>query len=57
MEHPPQAWFSQVVAAAGDDPAFGNGLFRVVLLAMLVGCVLVGWLLLRGYRNDDSDED
>ncbi|MFE9167973.1 hypothetical protein [Streptomyces kebangsaanensis] len=32
----------------------GGYLLRVVLIVMVLGCVLTGWFLLRGYkRNDD----
>ncbi|WP_405687986.1 hypothetical protein [Streptomyces sp. NBC_00057] len=43
-----------LLAAASEDQGPGNTL-RIVLLASLVGAVLLGWFLLRGYRNDDND--
>ncbi|WP_320783711.1 hypothetical protein [Streptomyces sp. CRN 30] len=54
MEHPSAAWLTQAMAAAEEQGALGGNLFRVVLIVMLVGCVLVGWFLLRGYRDDDE---
>ncbi|MFJ2769538.1 hypothetical protein [Streptomyces sp. NPDC087300] len=50
MEHTPAAtWVTEAAKAAGQQGP-GN-LLRVVLIVMVVGCVLVGWLLLRGYRQ------
>lgn len=51
MEHTPEAadWF-QLAAHAAEKQGPGN-LLRIVLIVMVVGCVLVGWLLLRGYRK------
>ncbi|MEU6404746.1 hypothetical protein [Streptomyces sp. NPDC046985] len=42
-------------ALAATAPRQGSGdLLRVVLVVMVLGCVLTGWFLLRGYkRNDD----
>jgi hypothetical protein len=51
MEHIPTAWLTEAASAADQGP--GN-LLRIVLIVMVVGCVLVGWLLLRGYRRDDD---
>ncbi|GGT12755.1 MULTISPECIES: hypothetical protein [Streptomyces] len=44
-----------LLAAASEDQGPGNTL-RIVLLASLVGAVLLGWFLLRGYRNDDNND-
>ncbi|MCX4396714.1 MULTISPECIES: hypothetical protein [unclassified Streptomyces] len=44
-----------LLAAASGDQGPGNTL-RIVLLASLVGAVLLGWFLLRGYRNDDDND-
>ncbi|MFJ7491916.1 hypothetical protein ACIQZB_11790 [Streptomyces sp. NPDC097727] len=44
-----------LLAAASQDQGPGNTL-RIVLLASLVGAVLLGWFLLRGYRNDDDND-
>lgn len=44
-----------LLAAASEDQGPGNTL-RIVLLASLVGADLLGWLLLRGYRNDDNND-
>ncbi|MFJ4471060.1 hypothetical protein ACIP2X_26760 [Streptomyces sp. NPDC089424] len=41
-------WFS-----AAQEQGAGN-LLRVVLIVMVVGCVLTGWFLLRGYRRKDD---
>ncbi|WJV48738.1 hypothetical protein [Streptomyces flavofungini] len=51
MEHLSAAHALALAAGAQDEPGLGN-LLRVVLIVMVVGCVLVGWLLLRGYRKD-----
>ncbi|MHC5903819.1 hypothetical protein ACVNF4_07890 [Streptomyces sp. S6] len=50
MEHNPAAWLA---AAAADQQGPGN-LLRIVLLVMVVGCVLTGWFLLRGYKRKDD---
>ncbi|MFE0175059.1 hypothetical protein ACFWZ2_22325 [Streptomyces sp. NPDC059002] len=56
MEHTPAAtWVTEAATAAGQQ-GLGTPL-RIVLLAMIVGSVLVGWLLLRGYRQDDDDRN
>ncbi|MEU9617990.1 MULTISPECIES: hypothetical protein [unclassified Streptomyces] len=44
-----------LLAAASEDQGPGNTL-RIVLLVSLVGAVLLGWFLLRGYRNDDNND-
>ncbi|MFD6425189.1 MULTISPECIES: hypothetical protein [unclassified Streptomyces] len=44
-----------LLAAAADDQGPGNTV-RIVLLVSLVGAALLAWLLLRGYRNDDSND-
>ncbi|GGT08272.1 hypothetical protein [Streptomyces chromofuscus] len=41
------------IAAAAQQQGAGN-LLRVVLIVMVVGCVLTGWFLLRGYRRKDD---
>lgn len=38
---------------AAQQQGAGN-LLRVVLIVMVVGCVLTGWFLLRGYRRKDD---
>ncbi|MFI8005808.1 hypothetical protein [Streptomyces sp. NPDC086010] len=44
-----------LLAAVSEDQGPGNTL-RVVLLVSLVGAALLGWFLLRGYRNDDNND-
>ncbi|WP_406381318.1 hypothetical protein [Streptomyces sp. NBC_01618] len=44
-----------LLAAASEDQGPGNTL-RIVLLASLVGAGLLGWFLLRGYRNNDHND-
>ncbi|MEU9758816.1 hypothetical protein [Streptomyces sp. NPDC047985] len=44
-----------LLAAASEDQGLG-GTLRIVLLASLVGCVLVAWFLLRGYRGNGDDD-
>ncbi|WP_326697443.1 hypothetical protein OG909_08940 [Streptomyces sp. NBC_01754] len=44
-----------LLAAASDDQGPGDTL-RVVLLVSLLGAGLLAWFLLRGYRNDDSND-
>ncbi|MBV1940982.1 hypothetical protein ACFWBR_30735 [Streptomyces sp. NPDC060006] len=51
MEHLPESWLTEAASAAQQQGA-GN-LLRVVLIVMVVGCVLVAWFLLRGYKRDD----
>ncbi|MEV0320437.1 hypothetical protein ACIBKX_04685 [Streptomyces sp. NPDC050658] len=56
MEHNPAAqWVTEAAAYAAKEQGAGN-LLRVVLIVMVVGCVLMGWFLLRGYRQG-QDED
>lgn len=57
MEHNTGAdWLMEAAKAAGDQGP-GN-LLRIVLIVMVVGCVLGGWFLLRGYRQGaDDDQD
>jgi ribose/xylose/arabinose/galactoside ABC-type transport system permease subunit len=54
MEHYPAA-VRLAEAANAAAPHQGAGyLLRVVLVVMILGCLLTGWFLLRGYkRNDD----
>ncbi|MER6131749.1 hypothetical protein [Streptomyces sp. NPDC001815] len=51
MEHLPESWLTEAASAVQQQGA-GN-LLRVVLIVMVVGCVLVAWFLLRGYKRDD----
>ncbi|MFE7747776.1 hypothetical protein [Streptomyces sp. NPDC057428] len=44
-----------LLAAVSEDQGPGDTL-RVVLLVALVGAALLGWFLLRGYRNDDNND-
>ncbi|MEW2389883.1 hypothetical protein AB0933_16190 [Streptomyces venezuelae] len=50
MEHNPGADWLTEAAKAAEQQGPGN-LLRIVLIVMVVGCVLVGWFLLRGYRQ------
>ncbi|MEU5777374.1 hypothetical protein ABZ819_29240 [Streptomyces venezuelae] len=50
MEHNPGADWLTEAAKAAERQGPGN-LLRIVLIVMVVGCVLVGWFLLRGYRQ------
>ncbi|WP_030564018.1 hypothetical protein, partial [Streptomyces aureocirculatus] len=50
MEHISAAEALTLAAHAAGKQGPGN-LLRVVLIVMVVGCVLVAWLLLRGYRQ------
>ncbi|MFG2497001.1 hypothetical protein ACGFSB_02115 [Streptomyces sp. NPDC048441] len=43
-------WVTEAATHAAKEQGAGN-LLRIVLIVMVVGCVLVGWLLLRGYRQ------
>lgn len=54
MEHyPAAARLTEAASAAAQHQGAGD-LLRVVLIVMVLGCVLTGWFLLRGYnRNDD----
>ncbi|CAM5532834.1 hypothetical protein GCM10010222_24030 [Streptomyces tanashiensis] len=42
--------------AAAAQQGLGDTL-RIVLLASIVGGALLAWLLLRGYRSDDTGGD
>ncbi|MBM7171746.1 hypothetical protein JQK87_25755 [Streptomyces sp. G44] len=55
MEHNAGAVWLTEAAKAAERQGPGN-LLRVVLVVMVVGCVLVGWFLLRGYRRGDEEE-
>ncbi|WP_409062973.1 hypothetical protein [Streptomyces sp. SYP-A7185] len=52
MEHSAAAhhWVTEAAGLAAKEQGAGN-LLRVVLIVMVVGCVLVAWFLLRGYRQ------
>jgi hypothetical protein len=51
--HPAAARLTEAASVAAQHQGPGD-LLRVVLVVMVLGCVLTGWLLLRGYnRNDD----
>jgi len=52
MEHIPAARWLTEAADAADKQGPGN-LLRIVLIVMVVGAVLLGWFLLRGYKRDD----
>lgn len=43
------------LAAASAEHGPGATL-RIVLLASIVGVVLLAWILLRGYRNNDDND-
>ncbi|MFD1656909.1 hypothetical protein ACFSL4_01325 [Streptomyces caeni] len=52
MDHTPAAWLTGAATAAQRQ---GPGdLLRIVLIVMVVGCVMAGWFLLRGYRRKDE---
>ncbi|WP_405664554.1 hypothetical protein [Streptomyces sp. RK9] len=53
MEHISAAQSLDLAAEAAEKQGPGN-LLRVVLIVMVVGCVLVAWLLLRGYRQGNA---
>ncbi|MEU6824934.1 hypothetical protein ABZ921_30260 [Streptomyces atriruber] len=55
MEHNPGADWLTEAAKAAQQQGPGN-LLRIVLIVMVVGCVLVGWFLLRGYRQGSDAE-
>ncbi|MEU7648300.1 hypothetical protein [Streptomyces huasconensis] len=55
MEHNAGAVWLTEAAKAAERQGPGN-LLRVVLIVMVVGCVLVGWFLLRGYRRGDEED-
>ncbi|MEV8452181.1 hypothetical protein AB0467_04980 [Streptomyces sp. NPDC052095] len=44
-----------LLAAASGAQGPGSTL-RIALLVSLVGAVLLGWFLLRGYRNNDDND-
>ena len=51
MEHNAAAhWVTEAATHVAKEQGPGN-LLRIVLIVMVVGCVLVGWFLLRGYRK------
>ncbi|MEU4996319.1 hypothetical protein [Streptomyces sp. NPDC021622] len=56
MEHSAAAhhWVTEAAGLAAKEQGAGN-LLRVVLIVMVVGCVLVGWFLLRGYRQGQDE--
>lgn len=54
MEHTPGAVWLTEAAEAAERQGPGN-LLRIVLIVMVVGCVLVGWFLLRGYRQSSDN--
>ncbi|MEV0115933.1 hypothetical protein AB0H77_22255 [Streptomyces sp. NPDC050844] len=56
MEHSAAAhhWVTEAADLAAKEQGAGN-LLRVVLIVMVVGCVLVGWFLLRGYRQGQDE--
>ncbi|MFG2646963.1 hypothetical protein [Streptomyces sp. NPDC048436] len=57
MEHYAAAhWVTEAAAVAAKEQGAGN-LLRVVLIVMVVGCVLVAWFLLRGYRQGADAEE
>jgi hypothetical protein len=51
MTHISAAWLTEAATAASRQGP-GN-LLRVVLIVMVLGCVLTGWFLLRGYKRKD----
>lgn len=57
MEHSAAAhhWVTEAAGLAAKEQGAGN-LLRVVLIVMVVGCVLVAWFLLRGYRQGADTE-
>jgi hypothetical protein len=57
MEHSAAAhhWVTEAAGFAAKEQGAGN-LLRVVLIVMVVGCVLVAWFLLRGYRQGADAE-
>ncbi|MCX4667253.1 hypothetical protein OG453_11365 [Streptomyces sp. NBC_01381] len=56
MEHSAAAhhWVTEAADLAAKEQGAGN-LLRVVLIVMVVGCVLVGWFLLRGYKQGQDE--
>ncbi|MGW1026923.1 hypothetical protein ACWD4J_25070 [Streptomyces sp. NPDC002577] len=59
MEHvTAAAWLTEAANAAAQQDQQGAGnLLRIVLVVAIVGSVLLGWFLLRGYRRDGGDGD
>ncbi|MEU5279704.1 hypothetical protein [Streptomyces asoensis] len=53
MKHHPAATWLTEAADAAQRQGPGN-LLRVVLVVMILGCVLTGWFLLRGYKRKDD---
>ncbi|MEU6989516.1 hypothetical protein ABZ953_02495 [Streptomyces sp. NPDC046465] len=53
MEYNPGADWLTEAAKAAERQGPGN-LLRIVLIVMVVGCGLVGWFLLRGYRQSSD---
>lgn len=43
---------TSLLTAATNQHGAGDTL-RVLLVVLIVGAVLLGWFLLRGYRNND----
>ncbi|MEV8015697.1 hypothetical protein AB0O76_04930 [Streptomyces sp. NPDC086554] len=56
MEHSAAShhWVTEAADLAAKEQGAGN-LLRVVLIVMVVGCVLVAWFLLRGYRQGQDE--
>ncbi|MFE0135287.1 hypothetical protein ACFWY6_27495 [Streptomyces sp. NPDC059037] len=56
MEHSAAShhWVTEAADLAAKEQGAGN-LLRVVLIVMVVGCVLVGWFLLRGYKQGQDE--
>ncbi|MEW2246034.1 MULTISPECIES: hypothetical protein [unclassified Streptomyces] len=53
MEHTPRAdWLTEAASAVQHQG--GGNLLRVVLIVMILGCALMGWFLLRGYKRKDD---
>ncbi|MEU8734646.1 hypothetical protein B9W62_25815 [Streptomyces sp. CS113] len=53
MQHIPHTDWLAGAATAAEQQGPGN-LLRIVLIVMVVGCVLTGWFLLRGYKQKDD---
>lgn len=51
--HPPANWLTETASSAVQQHGAGN-LLRVVLIAMVLGCALTAWFLLRGYKRKDD---
>ena len=55
MEHHASAvWLTEAATSAVQQHGAGGNLLRVVLIAMILGCVLTAWFLLRGYKRKDD---